>query len=251
MTIEKALTVFVEGFTFTRSLTHSYLSARLTPNLWRLYDAPRKRPRDTYRGEEFIAFGISPEEANRLAKAAAQHKFTICYLVPEGEDDTALRAEFKALGYRLNSTEPLMVHELETLPHALSSRFPVTRVETPEHADELAKAARRRMVLPEHLTMNPPPIRLYQALDEAVPQTIGWVGSAATSQGAWVTSLFVEKAYRRQGVGRALMAKMLTDDKATGAPVSVLLASHTGALLYPTLGYQPLGTLYLYTPPRC
>jgi hypothetical protein len=43
---------------------------------------------------------------------------------------------------------------------------------------------------------------------------------------------------------------MLTDDKVAGARANVLLASHSGALLYPTVGYQQLGTLYLYTPPR-
>ena len=144
-----------------------------------------------------------------------------------------------------------MVHDLITLP-ALprSERFPLVRVQTPAQADALSKAARRTMLLPEYLTTEPPPLRLYLAQDEAVPQVIGWVGSAATSKGTWVTSLFVEKAYRRQGVGRDLMAQMLTDDKASGAPASVLLASHTGALLYPTLGYQQLGMLYLYTTSR-
>ena len=251
MTIEQALTVFVEGFTFTRSLTHPYLLERHTENLWRLSDAPRRRASDSYRGEEWIAWELPPAVVDAQARATAQSKFTICYLVPLGESDSEARAAFKALGYRLMSTEPLMVHDLITLP-ALprSERFPLVRVQTPAQADALSKAARRTMLLPEYLTTEPPPLRLYLAQDEAVPQVIGWVGSAATSKGTWVTSLFVEKAYRRQGVGRDLMAQMLTDDKASGAPASVLLASHTGALLYPTLGYQQLGMLYLYTTSR-
>lgn len=250
MTIEQALTVFVEGFTFTRSLTHPYLSERLGENLWQLHDAPRRRASDTYRGEEWIAWSLPPADLDAHARATAQSKFTICYLVPLGEDDAEPRAAFKALGYRLMSTEPLMVHALSPLPVQGGKRFPIVRVQTQEQADTLAKAARRKLLLPEHLTSDQPPIRLYIAQDEAVPQVIGWVGSAATSEGAWVTSLFVERAYRRQGVGRALMAQMLTDDKAHGASASVLLASHTGALLYPTLGYRQLGTLYLYTPGR-
>ncbi len=251
MEIEQALTVFVEGFCFTRSLTHPYLAQRREKNLWRLSDAPRRRASDTYRGEEWIAWELSPAVVDAQARATAQSKFTVCYLVPLGESDTQVRAAFKALGYRLMSTEPLMVQDLTELPDfPRSERFPIVPVQTSEQADTLAEAARRKMLLPEHLTADPPPIRLYLAQDEAVPQVVGWVGSAITSVGTWVTSLFVEKAYRRQGVGRALMARMLADDKASGAPASVLLASHTGALLYPTLGYQQLGSLYLYTPPR-
>ncbi|WP_395088204.1 GNAT family N-acetyltransferase [Armatimonas sp.] len=244
-----ALEVFVEGFCFTRSFTHPFLSERLSENLWRLYDAPRRRPSATYRGEEYVAWELPPAEIDRQARARARDKFTICYLLPTGTGDTAMRAAFKALGYRLMATEPFLVHDLTDIP-TVSERFPVQRVLTAEQAEALAKTAGRRQILPEFLTQDPPPMRQYIALDEAVPQTVGWVSSVAAAGCGWCNSMFVLTAYRRQGIARALLARMLTDDKAAGATANVLLASHVGALLYPSVGYQQIGTLYLYTPPR-
>lgn len=43
---------------------------------------------------------------------------------------------------------------------------------------------------------------------------------------------------------------MLQDDHATGSTQAVLLASHTGAKLYPVVGYEQIGTLLLFTPRR-
>jgi hypothetical protein len=43
---------------------------------------------------------------------------------------------------------------------------------------------------------------------------------------------------------------MLQDDAAYGARQAVLLASHTGAKLYPVVGYEQIGTLLLYAPEK-
>jgi hypothetical protein len=43
---------------------------------------------------------------------------------------------------------------------------------------------------------------------------------------------------------------MLRDDRARGARRSVLLASHTGALLYPRVGYEQIGLMLVYAPRR-
>jgi hypothetical protein len=45
-----------------------------------------------------------------------------------------------------------------------------------------------------------------------------------------------------------MLAKMLRDDRAAGANVNVLLSSHTGALLYPVVGYEHIATLLLFAP---
>lgn len=249
LSLEQAVEVFVEGFCVTRSFTHPFVAERLTPTLWRLHDAPRKRPRDPYRNEELIAWELPPTEVDRLAQAHAQGRYLICYLLPKGTDDRAMRAEFKALGYRLGSTEPFFVHDLAALP-THTTPFPVSPVTTLEQLDALTKAAGRRQLLPAFLTQDPPPMRGYIAEDTAVPQLVGWVSRVAAAGCGWCHSMFVLPAYRRQGIARALLARMLTDDRACGATASVLLASHSGALLYPKVGYQQIGTLYLYNPPR-
>ena len=51
-------------------------------------------------------------------------------------------------------------------------------------------------------------------------------------------------------IGQALLAKMLRDDRALGSKCSVLTASHTGALLYPRVGYERIGTLFMFVPRR-
>jgi hypothetical protein len=43
---------------------------------------------------------------------------------------------------------------------------------------------------------------------------------------------------------------MLRDDRTRGAKQSVLLSSHTGALLYPRVGYEQIGMLLIFAPKR-
>ncbi len=93
-----------------------------------------------------------------------------------------------------------------------------------------------------------PPLRLYAA--ECAGEITGWVESIVCPAGTWCASMFVQPAHRRQGIASALLATMLRDDRRTGAPGNVLLATHAGAKLYATLGYRQLGTLLLYTPQK-
>lgn len=140
-----------------------------------------------------------------------------------------------------------MIHRLDNLVTD-PAPYPIVRVTTQPQADLLAKAAGRRQILPEHLTAYPAPMRQYMALTETVP--IGWVGSIIVGNETWCTSMFVNPTFRRQGIARSLLYQMLTDDRDSGATANILLASHTGSKLYPTVGYESLGMLYMFTPPR-
>ncbi len=42
------------------------------------------------------------------------------------------------------------------------------------------------------------------------------------------------------------MAEMLRDDQVRGSRCSVLMATHAGALLYPRMGYERIGTLLIF-----
>jgi GNAT superfamily N-acetyltransferase len=237
--------VFARGFAFTRSFTHPYLVDRVGP-VWALADETRKRAAD-YRREEYIACGVTPPEVDRIARASTRGGFAISAIRAADEPDGPLRDAYKALGYRLGSTEPVMAHRLRRIPR-LREPFPVRRVTTQHVADRLAKAARSRQVLPEHFGPGSP-MRQYVALDRDT--IVGWVRSIAVKPAAtWVSNMYVLPQYRRRGVGRSMLAKMLRDDRAAGATLSVLTASHTGALLYPVVGYELIGMLYLFTPTR-
>jgi len=48
----------------------------------------------------------------------------------------------------------------------------------------------------------------------------------------------------------AVLSTPLTDDRAAGFQANVLLASHAGSRLYPTVGYQTIGELLMFVPPR-
>ena len=245
--LARAIEVFARGFAFTRSFTHPYLVGRAGP-LWVVRDAPRKRAVE-YRREEYIAHGVEPPEVDRIARAHARGRFCISAIRAAGEADGPLRAGYKALGYRLGTTEPVMLHRLRKVPK-LPEPFPIRRVTTIDLAERLATAARSRQVLPQHLT-DDSPLHQYAALDGERP--IGWVRSIrvvddAAGAAAWVSNMYVEPPYRRRGVGRSMLARMLRGDRARGVTWSVLTASHAGALLYPVVGYDLIGELLLFTP---
>jgi len=46
--------------------------------------------------------------------------------------------------------------------------------------------------------------------------------------------MFVAPKFRRGGIGKALLGKMLRDDQAYGSRFTALLASHTGAFALPS-----------------
>jgi predicted acetyltransferase len=58
--------------------------------------------------------------------------------------------------------------------------------------------------------------------------------------------MHVLPAYRRRGIARAMLARMLRDDRSAEAKANILTSSHVGAMLYPVLGYEHLATLYVF-----
>jgi GNAT superfamily N-acetyltransferase len=242
--IHFAVEVFARGFCFTRSFTHPYLAERVGP-FWVMRDAPRRRPHD-YRREEWIAAGVAPQEMDRIARKHTRGRFAICAIVGANEPDEPLRAGFKALGYRLGTTEAFMIHRLRRIPRGQAPAR-IERVRTQAMADRLAKAADARQVLPEHLS-DDSPLRQYVALDDDEP--VGWVRSIVVGDATWCSNMYVKPAFRRRGIARAMLCRMLRDDRTHGAKTAILLASHAGAKLYPVVGYEQIGTLLLFMPPR-
>jgi GNAT superfamily N-acetyltransferase len=239
--IERAIEVFVQGFCYTRSFTHPYLAERVGP-LWVMRDAPRKR--GNYRGEEWVAHGVPPAEIDQIARQQTRGRFSICVICALDEPQEAARSGFKALGYRLLRTEPLMVHSLVQIPH-FEAPARVERVLSEELAARLARAARSRQILPEHFTADAK-LRQYVALID--DELVGWVRSIVVGDATWCSNMYVHPDHRRRGIARALLSRMLQDDRAGGAQSAVLLASHTGAKLYPVVGYEQTGELLLFAP---
>lgn len=266
--IDHAIEVFVRGFSACRSVTHPYECFRIG-KLWVMRDAPRKNPKN-YRKEEWVAYGAGPREVDTVARnngkgvlpvltvPPARRRFFVCAMQAMDEPEGKLKAAYKALGYRLLSTEPLFVHDLKKVPRvaaigttgeagSATQKVKIEQVKTPEMAERYGKTSRTRPIPAEQLRKDAS-FRQYVALGG--DEIVGWVRSVNACDSTWCHNMYVSPSHRRRGIGSALLARMLRDDRARGFKKSVLLSSHTGALVYPRVGYQQIGLLYIFAPPR-
>jgi len=242
--IKFAIEAFVRGHSAIRSRTFPYEVSRIGP-LWLMRDAPRRNPHD-YRKEEWIAHDVDPRKVDAVAQRHTRGRFFVCAMIAEGEPDGSTRATYKALGYRLLATEGFFVQRLKRIPKPSSSVL-IERVRTPDLAARLGKVTRTRPIASD-LLGNDAPFRQYVALDGE--DIVGRVRSVDAVGATWCADMYVDPGHRRRGIGLALLSKMLRDDRALGSRCSVLTASHTGALLYPRLGYERIGTLFMFAPSR-
>jgi len=242
--IRHALEVFVRGFSAEKSRTWPYEFERVG-DAWVMRDAPRKNPRN-YRKEEWVAYSVPPRDVDAAARKMTRGRFFVCAVRSMDEPEEPLRASYKELGYRLLSTEPLFVHQLKKIPRAENS-IAIERVVTPEMAARFGKATRTRPLPFEKLAKDAP-FRQFVALEG--DKLIGWVRSVDAGDCTWCSNMHVVATHRRRGIGSALLCHMLRDDRRGGAKQSVLLSSHTGALVYPRVGYEQIGLLYIFAPRR-
>jgi GNAT superfamily N-acetyltransferase len=239
-----AIEVFVRGHSAGRSRTHPYQAGRVGP-LWVMRDAARKNARD-YRKEEWIAHGTDAAEADAIARSHTRGRFFVCVVIGEGEPEEPTRTAYRSLGYRLLATEGFFVQRLRRIPR-LRAPVSIERVRTPDLAARLGKVTRTRPISSE-LLGDEAPFRQYVALDGA--GIVGRVRSVDAAGATWCADMYVSPSHRRRGIGQALLSRMLRDDRARGSKSSVLTASHTGALLYPHVGYERIGTLFMFAPRR-
>ena len=239
-----AIEVFVRGHSAGKSRTYPYQAACVGP-LWVMRDAPRKNPRD-YRKEEWIAHGTDAREVDAIARRHARGRFFVCVMIAEGEPEEPTRTAYKALGYRLLATEGLFVQRLRRIPRSQKPAS-IEWVRTPELAARLGKITRTRPIASD-LLGEQAPFRQYVAFDGE--DIVGRVRSIDAAGATWCADMYVSPSHRRRGIGQALLCRMLRDDRARGSKCSVLTASHTGALLYPRVGYERIGTLFMYVPRR-
>jgi GNAT superfamily N-acetyltransferase len=211
-------------------------------------DKPRRRKSEVYRNEEWVACGVPPAQVDEIAREHTRGKYAVCAMLPQSESDTELRAGYKVLGYRLGRTESVFVHRLRRVPRAPQPAGVTVRpARTAADGARLAKEKKWESMPAEHLAANGPMRHYLAELDGVLA---GSCTSVVAGTGWWCSGMHVKPAYRRRGIGRALACAMLRDDRSCGAALASLLASHTGAKLYPTVGYEQVGMLDLYTPPR-
>lgn len=241
--IPPAIEVFVRGFCETKSRTWPYEFSQIN-GVWVLRDAERKNAKH-YRKEEWIAWNHPAEKVDETARSATRGRYFLCPVI--GNDDSAeeLKTAYKQLGYRLLSTEPLFVHDLKRIPKSTADVI-IQLMRTEEHAIAYGKFSKTRPVPTEELTNDS--YRQYLAWHN--DEIVGCVRSVETPYGNWCSNLFVTLTHRRRGIARSLLSQLLRDIRKRGASRNVLLSTHTGALVYPNLGYQQIGTLFIFAPKK-
>jgi GNAT superfamily N-acetyltransferase len=244
-TIAYCIEVSACGIAFTRSFTRPYVAEKINRAWWLHDERPLGRQR---RNDEWFApVGTDPELLHSWACARTAKKFIICAVVKDAREQVELLTKYRNLGYRLWRTEALMARTT-TIDPSVEINSGLIFVDTQSMVSRLTKAAGERMILPEHLEKRPMPVRCHAAVIN--DQLVGWVRSVSIGDASWCASLFVEPAFRRRGIGRSLMATMLRADRTSGLSASILIASHTGAILYRSIGYQTIGTILVLNPPN-
>lgn len=239
--MQRAISVFVAGYCESRSRTWPYESVH-TEGLWVMRDAERKNPK-YYRKEEYIVWRVSAQQADRTARTYTRGWYFVGVVVDNDHSTEETKATWKALGYRLLATEPMFIHRLARIP-GFKADVVLEPLRTQAQALAFAEASNMRPESDEIRGRDT--YRQYLAWSDDT--IVGWVRSIETPDGAWCSNLFVKPEWRRRGIARSLLARMLRDDRQREVRASVLLSSHTGALVYPHLGYQQCATLMIFAP---
>lgn len=236
LSIPEAIDVFVHAFCDGKSMTYPYVPTMID-GLWVMRDTPdRKNARKT----EVITHNIAPDKVVEILNREQIGWHFLCEIHPVDADFEGIRQAYKSLGYKAVSTEWLFVHDLQDIP-VYESDPPVRLVPDQSTLDSIhMRGSQRRKLRPGG--------RHYTVWDDQ--QDYGWVYSIPYEQDAWVADLHVHESERGKGYGRALMSRLLRDDRELGIRHSVLLASSAGARLYPHLGYQQIGLLQMFCPAK-
>jgi ribosomal protein S18 acetylase RimI-like enzyme len=237
---EGAWDTFIEGFTGTAYARRVGTRFRAGPlDAVRLFD--EDQPGEPF--EEFFARACAPAEAIAAVTAArtlAEHYITAL------DDRPGLVAAYADGGYRLIHSEALMLCDLAA-----------SEPEEPGHEARLVRDAAEAerlnasdsqgitWILPENLA------------DDRMRHYVVSVDGKLAARGrnlrldaarGYVSRVYTAEAYRRRGLARALMRRLLADEQERGARWSVLTASGMGQGLYAELGYRALATIHIFVP---
>lgn len=253
MDLHAAIDVFGKGFSFSRSRTRPAEFLRIGP-MGVMRDVNHQA--SDARNQELIFANEDVESAREIIRAYQPPRHKLCWIVGNDVEDADACAQVKALGYRLMGREGFFVYDLTDkdppLQRPIDQEAGVRYVDGEEAHKILAKANGIKPLNQDWLTGDRPKLRRFAIYDGDTP--VGWVSSVDAGPDetgedqTWVSGLWVNPDQRGKGYGYALMAAMLADDLARGYQRSVLLASYAGARLYPHVGYERIGTLYLATP---
>jgi GNAT superfamily N-acetyltransferase len=238
MDAETAWTLFIAGFTDTAFARRAAMRFRAGP-LEAVHFAEAEESGTPF--AEFFAYGCDPAEA--LAAVAASQPPPRHYLTVL-EDRPGLRDTIERGGFRLDDTETLMAFDLATAPLP-APEWEVSVLRRAEEAEwhNANDPQGTRWALPDNLADQRMAHYAIVRDGRLLARGRNFHLDAAHS---YVSRVYTAGTHRGQGLAWALMARLLADDRASGARWSVLTASRMGEPLYARLGYRALGTILIF-----
>jgi len=245
--IDDAISACVTSFCLSRTATYPFGIQR-TGHLIVTADNP---PRKTggRNPEIFVMPGATASNAiSQIKDLQLGERYVLSVMCDMKTDIKELSSDYKSLGFRLRTTEALMVLDLSK-PIQTQNRHEIKPVETPDDAEKLKILTKARVLASEVMTINGGEVRTFYC--DVNDEAVAWCRSIITHPtAAYVSGMFTKPEFRRQGIGTELLAAMTKSDADHGLQYSVLLATHTGEHLYKSFGYERIGTLVMFSPRR-
>jgi GNAT superfamily N-acetyltransferase len=189
-------------------------------------------------GDDFFICAVPPAEA---LTAIQDYRPRPDHTLIVVDDQPATLASYTAHGYRLLLTEYLMTRMLHDLP-PMAAQYPVETITDQEKAVWANAHDPEGQPWIHDLHLTDPSLWHYVTIADnrvvARARAIRYDASCT-----YVTHVTTDPAYRRRGLARAVMLRLLHDCAARGETQNVLVASEEGDLLYRSLGYLRLATI--------
>ncbi len=240
LTTRAAMNAFIAGWTYSRALERKVTVSDFHGlKQVQFGDTPVLQSRP----QEFLILDVPPDEVIRLLRpAVAQVPHRLSVFTDQPEDTLAAYAGY---AYHLFMQQYLMAIDLTTTKLAPVEGIAVERV-TSEEARRWFNYMRQREVIPPSV-LNDARMSCYYI---RFGDDLACEGRCIFTPDniAVIDMIYTSDAYRRRGLGGALMLKMLLDAAEYGAAYSALVASEDGRKLYLTLDYQVLADLLVLEP---
>jgi GNAT superfamily N-acetyltransferase len=241
LTIREAMEAFVAGWVYTRRMERTITVGDFhgMPHL-RFSGAPtmRKRP------DEFMVLNKSADEVIRLVRGAFAEVPHLLMAFTNAPEETVIA--YGRQNYHLNSREYLMAIDLASAGFSAPDYLAVGRVASEEERVWFNTPHGREVIPPRALGDERLGYYYVRFCDVLACEGRCAITDANDANIALIDSVYTAEAYRRRGLGSALMTAILANAAGRGAGYSVLVASEDGQKLYLTLGYEVLADMLVF-----
>lgn len=241
MDCDRTWSAFIAGYTGTAHARRAATPLAVAPIRGVRFTGDEHQPDEPF--DDFFASACDPAVA--LAALAEARPLPRHYLTVLA-DQPGLVAAYERGGYCLSYSEALMVCDLAV--RRLSRPDPaVMAVRTLAEADWLNAHDPQglRWITPDNLA--DPQMTHYAVIVDGLPVARGRNLRLAADH-SFVSRIYTAESYRRRGLARALMLRLLADDAARGVEWSALMASPMAVELYAGLGYRTVGVTHIFEP---